>query len=297
MRDRKGFVFLLTSSACLIYAMCTGIRSNYGILLMPIVRNSGVEYSAVSFILAIAQLMFGIMQSVFGVAAMKKSHLFVLRSGIMMVAAGLFLLPFCKNVWVLLLVLGIIMPSGTAALSFGIIMAAITPKLPSQVNSQVSGIVTASSGVGSTVLSPVIQMLTAAGGLIGTVLFLGIPTLLLLPVSVFLCRPEQQTADSRKRVDSGNQGSSIVMLLKEAVRNKDYRCLMAGFFTCGFHMAIIETHLFSQITAYGYSEQLAAYTFSAYGIATMAGSVLSGILCSKVPMKVVLGDCMVPAAL
>lgn len=54
-------------------------------------------------------------------------------------------------------------------------------------------------------------------------------------------------------------------------------------------MAIIETHLFTQITTYGFSHQIAAYAFSAYGIATLAGSILSGGLCGRIPMKNVLG--------
>lgn len=45
----------------------------------------------------------------------------------------------------------------------------------------------------------------------------------------------------------------------------------------------------AQITSYGFTEQSVTYAFSIYGIATMAGSVVSGYLGSRFPMKKVLG--------
>lgn len=276
---------LLTAASALIYGLCSGIRANYGILLGPISQNSGVDYASVSFVLAVAQLFFGIMQPVFGVLAMKKSNAFVLRSGVALLTSGVLLLPFCKSLWTLMAVLGVLLPSGTAALSFGIIMGILTPQIPGRAASVASGIVTASSGVGSTVLSPIIQALTAAVGLLGTMLFLGVPSLLLLPVSIYLCRSAKETAPTAEQ----REEVRLTALAREAVQNRDYRFLLVGFFTCGFHMAIIETHLFTQITTFGFSEQTAAYAFSVYGIATMIGSVISGALCGRFPMKTVLG--------
>lgn len=54
-------------------------------------------------------------------------------------------------------------------------------------------------------------------------------------------------------------------------------------------MAIIETHLYTQITTYGFEQKIAAYAFSAYGISTLVGSIISGALCGHFSMKNVLG--------
>lgn len=285
-KQKKASVVAVTAAACLIYGISSGIRANYGILLGPISENSGVDYASVSFVLAIAQLVFGMMQPVFGVAALKKSNPFVLCSGIVLTTAGLLMLPFCTSVWSLILALGIVLPSGTAALSFGIIMGTITPKLSPEAAPAVSGIVTASSGVGSTVLSPVIQALTAAGGLMGAALFMGAPTLLLLPVSILMCRPGG--GEGRNGEQKGQQ-VQLGRMMKQVLGNKNYLFLLGGFFTCGFHMAIIEIHLYTQITTFGCSSQTAAFAFSAYGAATMVGAVISGMLCGRFPMKCVLG--------
>jgi len=82
----------------------------------------------------------------------EKIEYFVLRCGVALMVAGRLLLPLCKSLWTLFIVLGFTLPSGTAALPFGIVMG----KTPRQTASAASGIVTASSGVGSTVFSPII---------------------------------------------------------------------------------------------------------------------------------------------
>lgn len=64
---------------------------------------------------------------------------------------------------------------------------------------------------------------------------------------------------------------------------------MVGFFTCGFHMALITNHLPTQITSYGFSSADASSAFSVYGIATMIGAFLAGLLCTRLKMKNVLG--------
>lgn len=278
---------LLTVSACLIYAINAGIRGNYGILLAPISENSGVDYASISFVLAVAQLSFGIMQPVFGVLAMKKSNVFVLRSGIALIIAGLFLLPMSKSMMMLLIALGIMIPFGTAALSYGIIMGTITPLLSPKVAPTVSGLVSASSGIGSTVFAPALQTLSAVAGLIGATLFLGVPALLLLPITIYIGK--LGATSGTEQAKPSEQSIDLISMLKDALQNRDYLCILAGFFTCGFHMAIIETHLYTQITTYGFSRQIAAFAFSIYGIATMVGSASSGMLCSRFPMKNVLG--------
>jgi MFS family permease len=256
-------------------------------MLGAISESSGLAYSAVSFVLAVGQLVFGIMQPVFGIVALKKSNLFVLCCGILCMVTGLLTIPFCRSAWTLTIFLGIILPAGTGALSFGIAMGAITPRLPKNSASTVSGFVSSSSGIGSIALSPIVQALIAAGGLMGAMIFLSIPTLALLPVSLWLCRPragQEQVATPKDECRKPLKG-----LFLDAIRNRTYRFLLIGFFTCGFHMAIIETHLFTQITTYGISKQTAAYAFSIYGLASIIGCVLSGIACSRIQMKNVLG--------
>ncbi len=69
------------------------------------------------------------MQPVFGMLALKNSNAFVLIIGAVLLAVGLLMIPVSHSFPMLLLFLGIIMPSGTGALSFGVIMGVVTPIL------------------------------------------------------------------------------------------------------------------------------------------------------------------------
>lgn len=277
-------VILLTLAGCFIYAMHSGIRTNYGIMLGSIVFGTGLSFSSVSLVLAVGQLVFGLVQPAFGILAAKRGNIYAVISGVVLSVAGMLLIPQCKSVFSLMICLGIILPAGSGAISYGIIIGTITPQIPSKMVSAVSGIVNASSGVGNTILSPVINALIRTGGLMHCMLTLTIPIILTWPVSLLMGKrgekPDKKEASEK---------ISIKQMLQKATRSRTYIFLTLGFFTCGFHMALITNHLPTHIQSLGFSPEAAAYAFSIYGITTIIGSVLSGGLCSKLKMKNVLG--------
>lgn len=277
---------LIVAAACAVYALNGAIRSNYGMIIEPLCAATGVSYAAASFAFGVAQLMYGVTQPLWGVAAMRRSNGFVLTCGVLLLAAGLFGTPFMHSRAGLTLSLGIVLASGTGALCFGILMAAITPVLGPRRAAAVSGILNASSGVGSAVFSPIIQLLDASVGIRATLIGYAALVLLFLPVVIWIGRLSGRRGAEQSDAAPENVGST----LREALRSRDYRALMLGFGTCGFHMTIIQTHFISQMTAYGISERTAALVYTAYGVATMAGAVLSGALCSRFKLKTVLGS-------
>ena len=125
MKERQAgrfSVFFVVLAVCLVYALGGGIRSSYGLMRSAIAGASGVDYAGISFVLAAAQLAFGVMQPVFGALALKTSNVFVLLGGAAMAVLGLVLTPLCRGTWALLLCFGILMPAGLGAFSFGLIM-------------------------------------------------------------------------------------------------------------------------------------------------------------------------------
>lgn len=175
----------IIAGACLLYAASAGLRSVSGILLGAISSATGFPYASVSLVIAIGQLAFGAAQPIFGVVALKRSNAFVLTMGCVSMAIGLAAIPFCKTEWMLTLFLGVLLSIGTGAVSFGILMGAITPKLGERRAAAASGFVNASSGVGSIVFSPMIQTLFSSVGLKATMLGLGTLAILLVPVALF----------------------------------------------------------------------------------------------------------------
>lgn len=281
-KPKQSSVFLLIVAVCFAYAMSGGIRSNYGLLRGAISASSGVDYAGISFVLAAAQLAFGVMQPVFGAVALKTSNVFVLLCGSVMTVLGLALTPLCSGSWMLLLCFGILMPAGLGAFSFGLIMGAVTPLVGEKKASAVSGIVSASSGLGSILLALLLRGALDHFGLWGAIAALCLPMLCLASILLLLRTNNTHRAASEPIL--------LRPLLRTAFHDRSYWLLSLAFFTCGFHMAIIETHLYTQLTGYGFSEQSVTYAFSLYGIATMLGSVASGYLGSRFSMNAVLGS-------
>jgi len=286
-QKKKWKAIFVTIAACYIYMMNNGIRNNFGIMLSGIIENTGMTFASVSLVLAIGQLCFGITQPVFGILADKKGSRFALLTGIICAAAGILLLPDCKTRLTLMLVLGVLIPGGLGAISFGVLMSAISDKLPEERRSMASGIVNGSSGIGNTLLTPIISSSILVGGLLYGMRVLAVPTLLLIPITILICSGKGKKADAplQERIKT----TAAEETFRAACKNRDYIFIMIGFFTCGFHMAIITNHLPTQILSYGYTEGQTSFAFSIYGIATLLGCLVSGELCGRLQRKNVLG--------
>lgn len=89
-------------------------------------------------------------------------------------------------------------------------------------------------------------------------------------------------AAERSADSSAEKPSAMPDLLKSAFHSHTFLMLVVGFTTCGFHMVTIESHLFSQYLSYGIEAASASWAFSLYGIATIAGALLSGWLSTKI---------------
>lgn len=283
-------LILALLAGCLVFAVMQGIHDNYGIMLPGIVARSGIDYASVSFVIAVGQILYGATQPAFGMLAIKKSNAFVMLLGIILMAVGLIVSPFCNNLWSLLLFFGILLPAGTGALCFGIVMGALAPIIGEKKAAVASGIVQASAGIGDAIMSPLLQRLTDGFGVTLSMPVFSIPILLMLPIVFWLGAKKKKIdkAQPIQAVASDAEKEKLSDILKSAFRDRTYWCLLIGFSTCGFHMSIIETHLFSQYVGSGIPANFASLTLTVYGIFTMLGAVITGFLGQKFRMKNVL---------
>lgn len=277
-------------AACLVFAVMQGIRDNYGIMLNPLVERTGVGYANISLIIAVGQFLYGVTQPLFGMLALRKSNAFVMLCGIVLMAAGLIGSPLCSSFFPLLLFFGILLPTGTGALCFGIIMGAITPIIGERRAAAVSGIVQASAGIGDALMSPALQGLISLRGIGFSMTAFSMPILVTFPVVLWLGRCRRSVDDAQTSEQTEIRSRSLGSILKEAVRERDFLCLLIGFSTCGFHMSIVENHLFSQYLTFGIPAGMASFIMTVYGITTMLGAMLTGFLGLRFHMKNVLAS-------
>ncbi len=282
------YTLFIILSACFIYMVSNGIRNNFGIMLSSIVEHSGLSFVSVSFVLAVGQFSYGVTQPLSGILADKKGNCFALLLGIICTAVGVLLTPQCKSVLSLMFVLGILIPGGIGAIAFGLIVGTVNPHLLEKSRSVVSGIINASSGIGNSLLTPIVHHSLAIGGLAYGMYVLSAPTILMIPAVLLLCGGAVAKT-SVPATPVPEQPLPTKTLFAQAFHSRDYIFIMIGFFTCGFHMALITNHLPTQITSYGFSAADASSAFSVYGIATMVGALLAGLFCARLKMKTVLG--------
>ena len=285
-KESKAVPLLLIAAGCILYMVSGGIRSNFGIIVQALADRTGVSYADVSFAVAVGQLMYGATQPVFGIVALKKSNGFVLALGTLLMAAGLLLTTLAHSTVLLVFTVGLLFFTGTGAVCFGIIMGTISPVLGERRASAASGILNASSGIGASLLSPLLQALQASLGVGKLLMVLSVPVFVLLPICLWMAKVSSSASPHRE--DPGT--TDILGTLKQALADPDYRKLLIGFGTCGFHMCIIQTHIYSQIVSYGIAESTASMAYTVFGLTGMAGSVLCGFLCQRLPIKNVLGS-------
>lgn len=188
------------------------------------------------------QLVFGASQPVFGVLAGRKGNRFVLIAGTVLIGSGLSGMALSRSAFTLFISLSILFGLGAGAIAFGLVLSSAVWFAGKEFSMLLSGMLNAAAGMCGFVLSPSIRALLSAGGIMFAM------RILLTPVvfSVFITSkdPKAHTADK------GAEPISF-KTIGNAFHNRIFRLLVCGFSTCGFHMVIIESHLFSQFKSYG----------------------------------------------
>lgn len=261
--------------ACLLYGMTGGLRADIGILLQPLAAHTGLAYQDVSFCIAVMQLIFGCTQPVFGLLAARTSNRLVLLLGVLLMAGSLLGMIFAHSFAGLFLSLGIGFGIGAGALAFGLILTSAIYFAGRENAMMLAGMLNASAGLCGFFLSPLLQQLLAQGGIATALESLLPPFALLLPIALFVTsRDPRNETQAREAAPAASWA--------QVFRNRTFLLLLAGFSTCGFHMVIIDSHLFSQFISYGIPAQAASWAFSVYGLATILGALLSGYLSSRI---------------
>lgn len=230
--------------ACILYGVGAGLRSDIGILLNPLADHCGLEYEDVSLCIAVMQLAFGGTQPVFGIIAARRSNRFVLFLGAGFLGISMVGMMLSRSFPALMLSLGVLFGLGAGALSFGLILTSAIHFVGQRNAMLISGMLNAAAGMVGFILSPVLQTMVQSSGLVVTLTAMAAVCAALVPVAVIVTARDPKKATEETALPAPEEHSAAG-LFREAFANRTFRLLLAGFSTCGFHMVIIESHLFS----------------------------------------------------
>lgn len=280
---RSIWPVMLTSAAILMITM--GTRQSMGLFISPLNTSTGLGVVAISFAMAVGQFTWGASQPIFGAVADRFGTARVVALGGVLLALGMALTPFVKSEWALLLTLGFMSAAGAGAGSFSILIGATARRLPPEKRAFAAGFINAGGSFGQFVFAPLNQALIAAFGWVSALLTMAATTLATIPLARLLRQTPAQVATTNAAQPAG---PGMREQLRIALRDRSYWCLHAGFFTCGFHVAFLVTHLPGEVQLCGLSAGVAATSLAIIGLANIAGSLTAGALGSVYRMKYLL---------
>jgi predicted MFS family arabinose efflux permease len=76
--------------------------------------------------------------------------------------------------------------------------------------------------------------------------------------------------------------------IRDALKDRSYLLLHAGFFTCGFHIAFLVTHLPGEVDLCGLPPSVASWSLAIIGLANIFGSLYAGSAVARYRSKHVL---------
>ncbi len=280
MTPRAAWLLILSASAILMITMAA--RLTTGLFLSPINTSTGLGVASISLAMAVGQFMWGASQPIFGAVADKWGPARVIVLGGVMLAAGLAATPFVSSQWGLMLTLGVLSAAGAGAGSFSILIGATAQRLPPERRPFAAGFINAGGSFGQFVFSPLVQLVIQASGWVVAMISLAATTLLTIPLAALVRgRAPAPGAKAAAAVDETSLGRQV----REAMRDKSYLCLHAGFFTCGFHIAFLVTHLPGEVALCGLPAGVSATALGLIGLFNIAGSLVAGALGQRYRMK------------
>jgi MFS family permease len=275
--------FWMTSVMASVILMITmGIRQSMGLFVSPLNTATGLGIVSISFALAVGQFMWGAVQPFAGALADRYGPRPVLLGGLLMLSLGLSITPWVNTTFGLTLTLGIISAIGSGASSFSVLISAACQRLPAQSRGTAAGLINAGGSFGQFIFAPIIQRLIQTLGWINTCWSLALVTLLALPMVQRMDR--QTSANAMAPAEPGG----LTRALQQALKDRSYLLLHLGFFTCGFHIAFLVTHLPSEVNLCGLLPQVASWSLALIGLANIVGSLYTGFLINRLKSKNIL---------
>ncbi len=285
MTPRAAWLLILAASAILMITM--GARLTTGLFMSPINTSTGLGIANISFAMAIGQFVWGAAQPVFGAVADKWGSAKVIILGAFLLAGGTALTPFVSSQWGLILCLGILSAAGAGAGSFSILIGATAQRLPPERRAFASGFINAGGSFGQFVFAPLMQAIISSAGWVMAMLTMAMTTLLTIP----LAWPLRKGAGMVKAdpaappKPAAPPGIGLWPQVKIAFKDRSYLFLHAGFFTCGFHIAFLVTHLPGEVALCNLSPNVSATALALIGLFNIAGSLTAGALSTRYRMK------------
>jgi MFS family permease len=261
--------------ASLILTCALGIRHGFGLFLQPMSMENGWGREVFGLAIAVQNLMWGLAQPFTGMIADRYGAGRVIFAGGLLYAAGVALMACSTSPAMLLLSGGLLVGLALSCTTFNIVYGALGRAYPPERRSAVLGTSSAFGSMGQFVLMPVTLLLIAGQGWFNAMLVLAALSLLIMPFSLGI--------DERGYHGQPAGQVSLREAIREAFRHKGFWLLGFGYFTCGFQITFIGTHLPAFVLDQGLGAATGTAALALIGLFNVVGSWGAGYFGGRYP--------------
>lgn len=268
---RRWGLWTVLLAAAGTFALTMGVRQSMGLFLSPLNTATGLGIGSISLAFAFGQLCWGLTQPFAGAIADRVGAGRVLIVGVLLITLGTVLTPLMTTTAGLIFSIGLLSAGGAGMAGPAVLMAATSRLIAPERRGMATGIVNAGGSFGQFVMAPIAGALSAGIGWSGAVQIMGVLVLIALPAALILRSPAKLSTTAATTTPI-----SAKQAIGEAIAHPGFRLLAMGFFVCGFHVALLATHLPGVIVACGLPAEYGGWSLSMLGLFNIVGSILMG---------------------
>jgi MFS family permease len=274
-----------------------GFRSVPGVMMNPLHHEFGWSHGVVGLAMSVNMTLFGL-TAPFAAALMDRFGVRpVLTVALSMIATGSALSVTMTASWQLVLLWGVLVGTGTGAISMGFVATIATRWFEAR-RGLVTGVLTAASATGQLIFLPVVAAVTTAHGWRWASLIVAAAALAVVPLVLVFMRnypqdkgiaPYGATAAAEPAVVPASSFKAAFHGLRVGARVPAFWLLAASFAICGMTTnGLIGTHFIPAANDHGMPTTVAAGLLATVGILDVAGTVFSGWLTDRVDPRLLL---------
>jgi len=279
--SKKALITLIAASLVVIISL--GIRQTFGLFFFDFNTDLNISISHFGFVMGLQLLLWGIFSPLFGVITDKYGGAIAIFVGFLFYLAGILLFYSGLNTGpYFTLTIGVMIGVGLGSTAIGIPVSIVAKHFPASNRTIATGIVTCAGSFGYFVSPLLVRYSLIEIGWESTLLYFCALLGVGLIVALFVSTPKIPVG-----VDQNNK-QTATEALKEALENKSFIFLTLGFFVCGWHIALVATHIPKYMMDKGMPDWTAAMILALIGVFNMLGTITSGYLSTRYSKKKIL---------
>ena len=279
--NKTAFITLI--ACCLVVIISLGIRQTFGLFYFDFSADLDITISQFGFAMGLQLFLWGAFSPLFGVITDKYGGNIAIFIGFLFFLLGVLLFYFGFNTGVYFIyTIGILIGIGLGSTAIGIPVSVVAKHFPASKRTIATGIVTSAGSFGYFISPILVKYSLTETGWENTIFYFCLLLGLGLLIALFVTTPKIPVGSTENNKQSASEA------LKEAFSNSSFIYLTLGFFVCGWHIALVATHIPTYMMDKGLPDWCATAVLSLIGLFNMVGTISSGYLSTRYSKKKIL---------